>query len=516
MIATSLFDARIKPVALLLSLLLATFILSGTARFRGAEYDEGYTVFLADGVPRPDWPEHPFRAGEVRGYFEGHSTPLQIAADLRRKDVHPPLYFWTAAAWRSVVGPGLFRLRLLSVGYGLVALLAVAGIAVLTGVPPVAAMLLTMSCYGFSYTAMLARGFALAQALSLAGVLLLLLAARRERVLLALGGGLLLGLATFTNYLAVFVATAALLWLLVTRWRRPRLWVVAGLAFAVFLPADLFFFVAQRDSRVDQFPPFHLLPSLMRLAQHTAAAIFGGLPLYVPGLGRPALGAGLALLLVGLCGLIVWRWRQIGRPEGRALLGMAALAPPVGLLALGAAFDNTPIELRYLAFATPFFALLLAGALLSLVPARRGALVGVVFAIQAAALAGLAFMPETMQPQAATAREAAALAGPDGLVIVPRGDDGVGLVGAMVQSSPDWVRLLAIPRGEAPEAIRARSGTSPRVVLAMLGIDGASRATLPAMEAAFRDDPCWRPAGGGRDTLAFQRVRGCGGAASAN
>ena len=42
---------------------------------------------------------------------------------------------------------------------------------------------------------------------------------------------------------------------------------------------------------------------------------------------------------------------------------MAAAAPPLGLLLLGFVFDNAPIELRYLAFATPFIGLLLAAAL---------------------------------------------------------------------------------------------------------------------------------------------------------
>jgi 4-amino-4-deoxy-L-arabinose transferase-like glycosyltransferase len=513
-IGFALFGNRLNAVTAVFCLLLASLVLTGTAWVRGAEYDEGYTVFLADGVPRPAWPERPFRAGEVRGYFEGHSTPLRIAEHLRESDVHPPLYFWGAAAWRAVAGSGLFRLRLFSVLCALASLLAVAAIAANTGVPPAAAMLLTLSCYAFSYTAMLARGFALAQALSLAAVALLALAARRKRVMAALGGGILLGLATFTNYLTAFVALAALLWLLLARWRRPALWLPAGAAFAAFLPADLVFFLAQRESRVGQFPPFHLLASLVRLAHYAGAAIFGGLPLYVPGLAGPGLGAVLALLLICLGVLIVVRWRRIGDPEGRLLLAMAALAPPVGLLALGAAFNNTPIELRYLAFATPFFALLLAGALGSLAPRGRAALASVVLTVQAAALAGLAFMPQTMQPQTAATREAAALAGPDGLVIVPRGDDGVGLVGAMVQSAPDWLRLLAIPSGADPAAIRARSGTPRRVVLAMLGVDGASRATLPAMEAAFRDQPCWRAAGGGRETVAFERVPGCGRSAS--
>ena len=183
--------------------------------------------------------------------------------------------------------------------------------------------------------------------------------------------------------------------------------------------------------------------------------------------------------------LIAWRWRRIGTPATRLLFAMAALAPPAGLIVLGMAFDNTPIELRYLAFAAPFFALLLAGALASLPPRPGVALAALVLGVQAASLAGLALMPQTMQPQARVTREAAALAGPEGLVIVPRGNDGVGIVGAVVESAPDWLRLLAVPRDASPEAIRAGAGTAPVVVLALLGLDGDSRAALPAMLAAF-------------------------------
>ena len=76
---------------------------------------------------------------------------------------------------------------------------------------------------------------------------------------------------------------------------------------------------------------------------------------------------------------------------GGLLLVMTVAAPPIGLLLLGLVFDNSPVELRYLAFATPFVGLLLAAALPKY--ARHG-----VLAIQAIALIGLMTRPETMQP----------------------------------------------------------------------------------------------------------------------
>ena len=360
------------PWTVVAALLIGAGVLLATAALRGAEYDEGYTLLLAAGTPRPAWPGGVFTAGEARAAFAGHAGLGDIALALRATDVHPPLYFWTVAGWRWLAWPGLFGVRLLSVLYSVLALALVGAIARLARVPLAGAILLTVGCYGFAYTGAIARDLALAQALSLAGVWLALQtvsaasrrgdAVARTPWLLALGAGLCLGAATLSNYLAAFVAGAVLLWLL----HRPRAWLAATTGFALFLPADFWFFLAQRNSRPGQFPAFSLLGSLPRLAQYAAANLFGGLPLYVPAHARTAVACGLAGLAVLLVGLVVLRWRRIGAPSPRGLLTLAVLAPPVGLLVLGLVFNATPIELRYLALATPFAGLLLAGALGSL------------------------------------------------------------------------------------------------------------------------------------------------------
>jgi hypothetical protein len=43
------------------------------------------------------------------------------------------------------------------------------------------------------------------------------------------------------------------------------------------------------------------------------------------------------------------------------------------------------------------------------------------------------------------------------------------------------------------------------VVLALLGQDADSRATLPVMREAFAD-PCWHKVGEGFNVLAFERI----------
>ena len=72
--------------------------------------------------------------------------------------------------------------------------------------------------------------------------------------------------------------------------------------FAVWLPADAWFFLAQRGSRAGQFPPFELGSSLARLARYFGANLFGGLPLYVAGIASSAVSAVLGVLLIGLIG----------------------------------------------------------------------------------------------------------------------------------------------------------------------------------------------------------------------
>ncbi len=491
-------------------LLLAAIVLTAAAWHRGAEYDEQYTMFVTSGTPRPIWPEAAFPAADVIRVQAGHAGLATIAEDLRRTDVHPPLYFWAVAVWRWIVGDRLFAVRLLSVVCSLGALATVGPIARRCGISVPLAMLLTFGCYGFAYTGAIARGFALAQLLTLVGIV----GALSGRRLL---GGALLGAAVATNYLAVFVGGAALVVFTVmpgegppsttcdvgTRKAMdggpsPGMTVKLG---AGFLPPVLiaaWFFLAQRTSRTGQFPPFELLPALVRMARYGAANLSGGLPLYVSDTARPAVTGTLAFGLVALTALMIRRWQRIATPKIRVFLTAAALATPLGLLALGIVFNNTPIELRYLSFATPFVALLVAGA-----HPGRLVLAGI-FAVQTASIAGLALRPETMQPARATAMAAAALA-KDGVVLVPRGNDGAGIVGAFGTEAPLALPLLIVGPDETLARIRARTAPFRRVVLALLTQDATSQATVPAMRAAFAT-PDWREAGIGLNVVAYERV----------
>lgn len=462
-------------------ILLATLVLTAAAWLRGAEYDEQYTLFLTAGTPRPDWPTSIVPAGAVAAMQAGHASFTEIARALRLTDVHPPLYFWIVAAWRLVFGPALFTARMLSVLCGVTSISLVGIIARQVRIRPVPAMLMTVGCYGFVFTNAIARGFAPAETLTLAGLALLL----GRRPLLA---GICLGAACCCNYLAVFVAIAAVV--TTGGWRA----IPTSLP---FLALDGWFFIAQHASRTGQFPPFATLPSLARLAEYQVGAVLGGLPLYVDGPARIAVSGGVVLVATILAIAMAMTAALLG-PIGRLLLA-SAIAPAVGLIALGITFDTTPIELRYLSFGLPFVGLLAAGSLR--LKSRAALLFAIVIAVQIASISGLLISPRTMQPARAAAFDAARLVG-DGVVLLPRGNDGVGIVGAFGIEAPPTLPLLLLRPGDP---ITERIAPYRRVALALLAQDADSVATVAAMRAAFAG-PNWRQVAIGSNVEVFERI----------
>jgi hypothetical protein len=112
---------------------------------------------------------------------------------------------------------------------------------------------------------------------------------------------------------------------------------------------------------------------------------------------------------------------------------------------------------------------------------------------------------ETMQPARATAIAASHLA-EHGLVLLPRGNDGVGVVGAFVNEAPDQLRLSIAEQTDTIKQLHDRIAATNRIVLALIGVDAASRATSTLLRATFTADPCWRQAGIGFNVLAFDRI----------
>jgi hypothetical protein len=474
-------------------LLVALAALGAGAALRSTEYDETYTRLVTSPIPRPEWPATPFTPVEAAPVLDAVAGPAQVARNLRQTDVHPPLYFWLAGAWRAAGGTSVEALRGLSVLLALGAVAAFMAAARVAGLPPVATGLATALAYGFAYTGGVARGFALAHLLLGLGALGILLAWRRRRGREAFWGGLAAGGASFANYLAAFPAAALVGWLLVAPmpWaRRLRLLAAAALPFGLIQAANLDFFLAQRDSRPDQFEPFAPIEALVLLVQFNLANLFGGLPLYVDGLARAALAAAVAALAAGAVLAVGLRWGALGPTRWLWLGGF--VAPSAGLLALGAAFGTMPIELRYLAFAAPFAAALLAGAASGWrrrAPRLAVAALGLVLAVQAAGAAGMALHPATRQAYRDALAAVAPALGPDALLLVPGGNDGVGIVGAALAEAPQGQPILVLRLPDIPVLPRQVAPYARLVLLGITDRDGAVQAA--AARAALADDPRW-------------------------
>jgi hypothetical protein len=129
-------------------------------------------------------------------------------------------------------------------------------------------------------------------------------------------------------------------------------------------------------------------------------------------------------------------------------------------------------------------------------------------AIQSMGLAGLMIRPETMQPQARVARDAAAWVGADGLVLLPRGNDGVGVAGVFLLVAPPDLRVQLVDAAPKATSLDA-AARFPRIVLALLELDRDSRAASMELARIFAQDPCWRQIANRPAMRAYDRVSPC-------
>jgi hypothetical protein len=311
-------------------------------------------------------------------------------------------------------------------------------------------------------------------------------AAARTSGAWSFAAGLALGAACFTNYLAAFPAAAATLWY---GWHRPRHLAPLLLGLLPFIAADLSFFLDQRNSRIGQFAPFAWAAMGTAMAHAMGGAALGGLPLYLPaGVPRRGAEALLGVTLIALLLLPVLRWRHLGHARPRQLLAMAAIATPAGLVLMGVCAHTMPVEIRYFAFALPPLALLLAASIDSLAAPWRRRIAASVLIVQSAAIVGLMTRPETMQPEGSSARLAFRAVGNTGLVLLPRGNDGVGIVAAFITAAPDGLHVLLVDPGCRVNRLRQALAAWPRVTAADIAVDRDSTRTIPLLADALGGD----------------------------
>lgn len=335
--------------------------------------DEAISLLEVSGHAEPSWPEEPMPAGELRSRMEGRASLVQIAADLRATDVHPPVYYWGLASWRRAYGTSLVTSRAFST------------LAVLGAVWIFWAFLRAARCpkafwpalsfavaSGVVYYGQIARPYSLALFFVCLTVYCLhRAAARREstskRPISGWVAAICGALAFATHYFTVFPLAVFFAGFAIRRWGESRAEAlgVPLVGLLLSLPT-LALATLQAASPVDHAAGFS--GGWMQFRALVAAN-------YTNLVAAEAVWLKVCFLFVALFALsatIALRDRLDG---GLLLLFVGwALAPSVGLLLVNLAFDKHFDHPRYLLWATPAWAALLTYGLLHL---RRGVWVAV-------------------------------------------------------------------------------------------------------------------------------------------
>ena len=99
--------------------LLILLVISVSARLPGLVsrsiwYDESITLLVTAGNAQPSWPQESGPASMAKTQFRGTPALTEIAIDLHKTDVHPPVYFWLLSLWRQWMGFSIETARVFS------------------------------------------------------------------------------------------------------------------------------------------------------------------------------------------------------------------------------------------------------------------------------------------------------------------------------------------------------------------------------------------------------------------
>jgi hypothetical protein len=103
-----------------------------------------------------------------------------------------------------------------------------------------------------------------------------------------------------------------------------------------------------------------------------------------------------------------------------------------------------------------------------------------------------------MQPQGLAARQTMALNMPNALVLLPFGNDGVGVPGPFIAMLPDNTRLELLHPGVLPDLSHEK-----HIILATIGVDDASRASTAQALAYFQGQKCFKEGSATKLTAIF-------------
>lgn len=460
-----------------LTLILALLAIAALVRLPGVFsrsiwYDEAISLVTSAGQAQPRWPASPVAAAEARASFFGRVSFAQMVEEVRRFDVHPPLYYWLLGLWRSSVGSSLESARIFSLICSLGAILTLYLLLRAAQVPgPWLMALVYALSTGAAHSGHEARAYALASWLLLGAAWLgwrARLAAAdagpQAAATYALTAAVACGLAFHVNYLTLFPTATLLAWLSVVSWRRSRwLALVAPLVALLIVGLGGETLLEQLDSRPNQLTGFAGLGSELSMLLRVNAQMVG-IPLAADGHSIRYLAAiGLFLFLLGLTAVQVVRHRQeVDRAFWLLIAGLAA-APSAGVLLLDLAFDKRLHVSRYVNFAGPAMAILVSYGLVMIGRSQRRALgnlsLACLMAIQASNLNwGQELCPnsEFGSLSRTLAQLIRSTSSPHHVVVVAKGNNHSGNVGPLVYELDPGHTIICFGRGSDVDELIAK------------------------------------------------------------
>ncbi len=330
---------------------------------RAIWYDESITLLETAGNANPTWPQEPAPAELAKKQFKGTPSLSEIAGDLYRTDVHPPVYFWLLSFWRRWLGYSIETARVFSLVCSIGAVLMLYLLLQIGQIEhPIIPSLSFAVSSGAVFAGQEARAYALTSLLVVAAAFFAYLAYganddRAHFIIYSISMALCSGIAFLANYLAIFPVLVILLWFLINVWSASRLRAMlapmAALSICLMgIPALL----AQLGARPDQKSGFiGIFPEVVALTKSTASVIWSG-----TGQELRLIFAVLLLLLIGTSTIyVVHHWSETNRKLCLLFVGLAC-APAAGIFLLDMLSGKHLADTQqYFLFAGPAFAVIL-------------------------------------------------------------------------------------------------------------------------------------------------------------
>jgi len=304
-------------------------------------YDEAITLLTTSGHATMDW-----SLGMLQ--FKPTANLSKILSQLYEHDVHPPLYFWTLAIWRVLIGQSLEVARALSALFTLGTLWTMYRYAIEADIrwPCVPVVIYALSTAGVRY-AYNARPYAMATFLI---VLTLFLAHRKSK-----WTGICAATCVATHYFAAFCAGPIVVMECLVRWKSDRHWVLLTVFWFLFCCALVMpLAVHHLGARTDQYLGFG------NLGKEVSALLWGSVQSSMPfSLPWPELKWKLWLRIAILFATVggIWasrrRWWTVPFAYGAFFCGFLLLA-----VATNKSIFDMP-NTYYLGIGAPLLALLM-------------------------------------------------------------------------------------------------------------------------------------------------------------